>query len=662
MSKERELDLLIATEMNGDTDLIAEDLRSAFAERGIVVHQVEFRSGKDSVIRSIRANPQIHAVVISQYQDHVKLTPRDIDQICSTAEEELQVYVIVSEMRGSDYMKEIESLGIYTAVFQEDASFERIVELYCNGRTKKEARAYYGVAGGDHVIQSRNMDINASIQYLLEYDGSYTDLIQRMSVLVDGIPASQVASIVCQLPDHINEMLKREPRFALICQMAEEQYAYLCKSSGTDGMDGKKEASERQEEERSKKRNPAHFALGRRREEKEEQKPSKRRACEIGIMATNIGLGCTTVSILLANTLSHEGKRVAIVELDDADGCFEELCRHEMSGERIDGITKFSIGTLDYYFHVPFQKFQLDYKPLYDYIIYDFGCLNQQMIQQMFVKFAHRWIVTSVADWKEHELRELCRDMEGMPERTGCKVLISSNCGASEFGEVKEILPEGMVLAAVPYENNPFYPTKECRRILLKLLDGTYKEKKYKKIRSLEKRFSEKPRDIQKHTIQIVIGVLSVMCAGFLVSNYKENQKYDRMVAKANAYIEGLEEEKREQDETLITKDREIRALEREVYYAITDIPAGQVIRGDMVKLEKILTEFDEGFFMNTSQLGAVAASIPIKTGTPVMTALTGQVFPVPPDETGGGRDGMKDEFADLEDIGVDDPEGESDA
>ena len=79
------------------------------------------------------------------------------------------------------------------------------------------------------MVQYRNMDVNASIQYLLEYDGSYTDLIQRMSVLVNGIPASQVASIVCQLPDPICEMLKREPRFALICQMAEEQYAYLYK-------------------------------------------------------------------------------------------------------------------------------------------------------------------------------------------------------------------------------------------------------------------------------------------------------------------------------------------------------------------------------------------------------------------------------------------------
>ena len=153
VSMEKELDLLIATEMSGDGDSVAEELRSVFAKRGVTVHRIEFRSGKDSVIRSVRANPQIHAVVLSQYQDQD--------------------------------MKEIESLGIYTAVYQEDASFEKIAEWYCNGRTKKEARAYYGVAGGDHVVQYRNMDVNASIQYLLEYDGSYTDLIQRMYLRVN---------------------------------------------------------------------------------------------------------------------------------------------------------------------------------------------------------------------------------------------------------------------------------------------------------------------------------------------------------------------------------------------------------------------------------------------------------------------------------------------
>ena len=143
---EKELDLLIATEMSGDGDSVAEELRSVFAKRGVTVHRIEFRSGKDSVIRSIRANPQIHAVVLSQYQDQEKLSPRDIDQICSTAEGDLQVFVVVSEMRGSDYMKEIESLGIYTAVYQEDASFEKIAEWYCNGRTKK---------GGPGILRGR---------------------------------------------------------------------------------------------------------------------------------------------------------------------------------------------------------------------------------------------------------------------------------------------------------------------------------------------------------------------------------------------------------------------------------------------------------------------------------------------------------------------------
>ena len=438
---EKELDLLIATEMSGDGDSVAEELRSVFAKRGVTVHRIEFRSGKDSVIRSVRANPQIHAVVLSQYQDQEKLSPRDIDQICSTAEGDLQVFVVVSEMRGSDYMKEIESLGIYTAVYQEDASFEKIAEWYCNGRTKKEARAYYGVAGGDHVVQYRNMDVNASIQYLLEYDGSYTDLIQRMSVLVNGIPASQVASIVCQLPDPICEMLKREPRFALICQMAEEQYAYLYKPSGQPEKEDAGEKADTAREEQPKNKAIRRF-LRRKQEKETECKPAKRQACEIGVMATNIGVGCTTISILLANILAHEGKRAAIVELDDADGCFEQLCRQEREEEQVDGITKFAIGTLDYYYHVPLQKFQLDYKPLYDFIVYDFGCLDQETIFHVYARMQNRFIVTSKAEWKQHELKELLKDIKGMPGEDECRVLISSHCGGSDLGDVKELMPE----------------------------------------------------------------------------------------------------------------------------------------------------------------------------------------------------------------------------
>ena len=376
-------------------------------------------------------------------------------------------------------------------------SFEKIAEWYCNGRTKKEARAYYGVAGGDHVVQYRNMDVNASIQYLLEYDGSYTDLIQRMSVLVNGIPASQVASIVCQLPDPICEMLKREPRFALICQMAEEQYAYLYKPSGQPEKEEAGEKADTGGEEQPKNKAIRRF-FKRKQEEPTERKPAKRQACEIGVMATNIGVGCTTISILLANTLAHEGKRAAIVELDDADGCFEQLCRQEREEEQVDGITKFAIGTLDYYYHVPLQKFQLDYKPLYDFIVYDFGCLDQETIFHVYARMQNRFIVTSKAEWKQHELKELLKDIKGMPGEDECRVLISSHCGGSDLGDVKELMPENTILAAIPYESNPFYPGKACRQIFLKLLDGTYKEEKYKKSDSVEQRFSERPRDFKK--------------------------------------------------------------------------------------------------------------------------------------------------------------------
>ena len=40
VSMEKELDLLIATEMSGDGDSVAEELRSVFAKRGVTVHRI----------------------------------------------------------------------------------------------------------------------------------------------------------------------------------------------------------------------------------------------------------------------------------------------------------------------------------------------------------------------------------------------------------------------------------------------------------------------------------------------------------------------------------------------------------------------------------------------------------------------------------------------
>lgn len=82
----------------------------------------------------------------------------------------------------------------------------------------------------------------------------------------------------------------------------------------------------------------------------------------------------------------------------------------------------------------------------------------------MYARLPNRFIVTSKAEWKQHELKELLKDIKGMPGEDECKVLISSPSVASEFGDVKELLPENTVLAAIPYESNPFIQEKRVGR------------------------------------------------------------------------------------------------------------------------------------------------------------------------------------------------------
>lgn len=224
----------------------------------------------------------------------------------------------------------------------------------------------------------------------------------------------------------------------------------------------------------------------------------------------------------------------------------------------------------------------------------------------------------------------------------------SSHFAALDFGGVKELLPENTVLAAIPYESNPFCPGRACRQIFLKLLDGTYKEEKYKKSDSVEQRFSERPRDLKKFGFRIVAGALLVACMGFMISACSANNRYNHMVKKADTFITGLEEENRQAKDELQKKEKELKTLEHEVYYAQTGIPAGQMISGDMVKKEIVRTEFDDSLFINAADLGSVAASIPIKAGTPLMKAFTGQLF-----QGSQGGDNDLPDLADLEDIGM---------
>ena len=103
--------------------------------------------------------------------------------------------------------------------------------------------------------------------------------------------------------------------------MAEEQYAYLYKPSGQPEKEEAGEKADTGGEEQPKNKAIRRF-FKRKQEEPTERKPAKRQACEIGVMATNIGVGCTTISILLDNTLAHEGKRAAIVEHGNSNPAF----------------------------------------------------------------------------------------------------------------------------------------------------------------------------------------------------------------------------------------------------------------------------------------------------------------------------------------------------
>ena len=97
------------------------------------------------------------------------------------------------------------------------------------------------------------------------------------------------------------------------------------------------------------------------------------------------------------------------------------------------------------------------------FIVYDFGCLDQKTFFMCM-----RGCKTAYCNIKGRMetawIKRTSERYKGMPGEDECKVLISSRCVGSDFGDVKELLPENTVLAAIPYESNPFIQEKRAGR------------------------------------------------------------------------------------------------------------------------------------------------------------------------------------------------------
>lgn len=611
----KEINLLLS--VSGSDESIIDAVKEAFQEVGLFVNKCEVRTGKSLIAQYLSANRDTSAIVLSQYQGNVTYSPAEVDAI-STMVPDLKVILILDEKRGSTYLKELEACGIYTALFEDDADYQTIANLVLRGRSKKAARIYYGVVGGDVVPQQNTYDARNAVSYLVDYDGTVEDMTMRLAVLSERLSSeSKMIEVFSSLPREVFGMVSRVERYSAICKWIEEQ---------------RLSTSEIKKDEKVSRNVKKTIKIN---EKKEKLTPvdvlnmeGRRDTLDVGFVSTNVGVGCTTSAIMFAHSIakSKNKPKVAVIEFDDSDSHFENLCKVVTEQKNISGLTMFSVGEVDYYFNTSFSKFSAQHKPLYDVVVYDFGCCDDVTIETYVLRLYRKFVVSSPKEWRYGELIDFLNDVSPKDINDSFIYLFPCVKVGQDMGNVSEIVSYEAKLTSIPYEANPFSPSKAVEKLFVNLFQGNLKRKEYK----------ASPLVVEKVGMRSTTGkwkiFFSVFAAGLGLSlfavvllNLIYKNKYVDLRLQASNYIEKLQEENdsiRKEKEEL---DKKFDELDLEVCLLKESVPAGTIITADIVELVTIKTNLKPELYLSVELLGTVAASVSLSEGDPLLDCMVAE-------------------------------------
>lgn len=608
----------------GSDDSIIEGVKNTFNEAGLTVNKCHVRTGKSLISQYLSANHDTTAIVLSQYQGNIMYTPAEVDTI-STMVPDLKVILILDEKKGSTYLKELESYGIYTALFEEDADYQTIANLILNGRSKKEARKYYGVMGGSILPQQNTYDTSNAVAYLCAYDGSIEDITKRLAVLSERLSTTtKMIEVLVALPKEVFDMVSRVEKYTTICKLVKEQ-----KSSSVDEHD---EGASFRKTNLSKEKNKF---LG----DKDitDDKLSavdviniegRRETLDVGFASTNIGVGCTTSAIMFAHSISKlkRGFKIAIVEFDNSDEHFENLCRVVTDQQNVSGLTMFSVGEVDYYFNTSFSKFSSNYKPLYDVVIYDFGCCSDSIIENYFIRLYCKFVVASPKEWRYGELMDFLAAVSPKDINDSIVYLFPCVSDNQDMGIISEMLEDKANVVAIPYEANPYSPTKEVKRLFLKLFEGEVKKKRYRKHNIVGEKVNRRNFLPKWKVMQnMFMGSVFLSISIIILLNMVHNTKMLKLQHQANEHIQSLQNSIDRMTLENEKINKELADLDLEVSFLKEPISPGTVITEDMVDTVIIKTSLDKEFFLSKEQLGKVAACQSISAGDPLLSSMVAE-------------------------------------
>lgn len=607
--QEQGVNVLLAMPQGDDDETVLDVMRRDFQTVGVTVGRLDLRSSKLLVKQYLEMYQDTSVVIVSQHQTNDSYTPEELDELSLSLEHLLLIPIIDDEEKEGAFVRKLESLGIYSALFGGDSDYETVARLILNnGRTKREARSYYGSDASAYstLTDGDGYDAKHAVRYLLACGEDYSELEIRLALLSDRLDSgAKMMEVLSCLPAEIFELVSRMDNYRELCRLVREERGRR--------SDGKDSIQERRGEKRKKDKSFASAGL------ELSTETQIRQTVDIGFVSTNLGMGCTYSAVMLAHALAAQKNKVAVVEFDDSDEHFENLCRVTKGTMNVDGLTSFSIKGVDYYFHMPYSRFITREKPRYDYVIYDYGCASDAVIQDFFISLTYKFVVTGGADWRLVELSEFVQAV-AKHDINNSFIYLVPLADKKDIGNLSGIVRDNLTVA-VPYEANPYCPSKQTQRMFTKLLQNRWTQRTTGQEVGIEEKAKRRPpgKRLGIAATAVLISAFSLLTffitAGFLNKNHV--RQLDQAL-EAYQEVAGNRDSEQERANQLA---RELDALTITAFSLRQPASAGEVINRSMVDEVTVRSSLVSEF-VTADELGMVAAKTDLMPGTPLYKAV----------------------------------------
>ncbi|WP_459195631.1 hypothetical protein [Wukongibacter baidiensis] len=462
------LNILIGFRYTERFDEIRKNIIDSFQRKGQSIQLAE-KYNKFGITKFLSENKNYSVLIL---QEHIEMgTPLTIEYLDKLTDEfpNLNVIVILDNKHyKSQLIKQIFNLRIYNCIFEKDAEIEDIVKLVLKGRTKKEAKFYYGINDIDDDLNHEDInnilskvEMDSIIEYLM--NSSEDELFNNYEYITQKYDEKQNIYIIMNLPNDLKEKLSDNDKYIFYFAI---KNSYMSSQEADDEDVSHSKVSSRKEKillkEKIVYRTP---------------KSAKLKHVTIGVGGISNASGTTHTALGIGMFLHRNKNKVAVVDMSQSNA-INNLSVH---GKEKDN-NCFRYMNLDFYNKSNDIFYEIKQQD-YNFIIFDYGMLKrfdkakgcvvkEESYDEMF-RMNHQILCLNGSLWKWQDIIYYrCDDFASIePNIARWKLVLNFTVSRQYkklYSEIKNTTVIDNIYKAPIY--NPFEPNEEYESFMSELL------------------------------------------------------------------------------------------------------------------------------------------------------------------------------------------------